>query len=220
MNLSPSTHGPTTPPWFKLSADILKPLITKRNVTQSAHFSAPTASTKAKFKHARSIVKQAVKIARLKWLEIQTDQVKDINLHPKQAWDTTKKLRQGLCYHHMKPRTYKLKSDDGTLSKNDKEHAEIFGRHFKKVFSRQDITFDASVLNDIKNRATLIHLDNKFEYTELQLILRKMQNHKAAGPNNLPMDALNILALKYSILDLDHPNAQPIAFVYHLLSRI
>ena len=47
-----------------------------------------------------------------------------------------------------------------------------------------------------------------------------MQNHKTAGPNNLPMDALKILALKYSALDLDHPNAQPIAFVYHLLCSI
>ena len=64
------------------------------------------------------------------------DQVKDIKLHLKQVWDIAKKLRQGLCYHHVKPRADKLKPEDGTLLKNDKERAEMFGKHFKKIFSR------------------------------------------------------------------------------------
>ena len=41
-----------------------------------------------------------------------------------------------------------------------------------------------------------------------------MQNLKVAGPNNLPMDVLKIISIKYSVLGLDLPPAQPIAFVY------
>ena len=47
-----------------------------------------------------------------------------------------------------------------------------------------------------------------------------MQNQKVAEPNNLPMDALKILSIKYSALNLDLPEAQSIAFVFRLLNII
>ena len=62
---------PHDPPWFKLSATTLTPLITARNSSQKRYFIRPSPASKATFVTARSAVKKAVTIAKLKWLEIQ-----------------------------------------------------------------------------------------------------------------------------------------------------
>ena len=58
----------------------------------------------------------------------------------------------------------------GALSSTDKEHAEIIGQHFKKVFSRQDITFDPAALDGIKIRPVLLDLDKTPELEEMRSI--------------------------------------------------
>lgn len=47
-----------------------------------------------------------------------------------------------------------------------------------------------------------------------------MQNHKAAGPNNVPMDALKILSSQFSIDNHAKPDARPIFFIHELLCGI
>ena len=106
-------------------------------------------------------------------------------------------LRNGLSHHHRKPKTDKLRSKTGNLSKNDKEFTEIFGEHFKTVFSREDITFDPTVLDSIKNHPILIDLDDTPTFDELLKILQKASNHKASGKNDLPMDALKVYPSTY-----------------------
>ena len=78
-----------------------------------------------------------------------------------------------------------MKSEEGKLSETDEEHVNIFEKHFRKVFSRRDITFDPSALDGIKTRPTLTGLDDSPTFIEMQNIFKKMQNHKAAGPNNV-----------------------------------
>ena len=143
-----------------------------------------------------------------------------MKLHLKQAWDTAKMLRNGLSHHHRKPQTDKLRSKDGNLSQNDKEFTEIFGDHFKTVFSREDITFDPTVLDSIKNRPTLIELDDKPTFDELLKILQKASNHKASGKNDVPMDALKVLSFDVSHLDANKPHARPIIFILEMLESI
>ena len=63
-----------------------------------------------------------------------------------------KKLRDRVSYHHKKPCTDKLHKRDGTIFKDDEEHAHIFGYHSRNVFSRQDIIFDVSIFDSIKTR--------------------------------------------------------------------
>ena len=113
-----------------------------------------------------------------------------------------------------------MKSEEGNLSKTDEEHVNIFGKHFRKVFSRRDITFDPLALDGIKTRPTLTELDDTPTFIEMQNILNKMQNHKAAGPNNVPMDALKILSSQFSIVDQVKPEARPIFFLHELLCDI
>jgi len=193
---------PHNPPWFHLSAATILPLISTRNATQIKYFDNNSKKSKLDFTTARNAVKKAVIVAKLRWLEIQAKLVKDIKLHPKQAWDIAKRLRAGLSYHHIKPRTDKLKNAEGHLSKNDKEHVKIFSDHFAKVFSRTDISFDKTVMDNILQRPIMNELDEDIAYSELCAILTKMQNHKSSGSNNLPMDALKVMSSRFSIIDL------------------
>ena len=126
-------NRPHNPPWFNLSESTLTPLINTRNSTQHLYFTPPTPALKTNFSLVRTAIKKAVKAAKLKWLEKQAIKVKDLNLNPKDAWDTIKMLRQGLSHHHHKPKTDTMKSEEGELSSTDKEHANIFGKHFRKV---------------------------------------------------------------------------------------
>ena len=143
-----------------------------------------------------------------------------MNLYPKLAWDTAEMLRADLSHHHKKPQVDKLRNKAGNLSKTGKEYKEMFGTHFKTVFSREDITFDPSVLDSIPNHPTLMNLDCAPTFEELLKILRKASNHKASGTDDLPMDALKVLAFNVSQLNIHQPHAKPIIFLLKMLQSI
>ena len=89
------------------------------------------------------------------------------------------------------------------------------------MFSRTDISFDKTVMDNILQRPIMNKLDEDIAYSELCAILTKMQNHKSSGSNNLPMDALKVMSSRFSILDLiTNPEAAPISFVYKMLNDI
>ena len=67
----------------------------------------------------------------------------------------------------------------------------------------------------------MTELDDNIKYTELQMIFTKMQNHKAPGPNKLPMDALKFLCWRFDIIDLStNLEAAPINFIYNMFNDI
>ena len=68
----------------------------------------------------------------------------------------------------------------------------------------------------------LQHLNDDIAYKEVRKALRKMINHKAAGPNDLPMSALKVMALYANDYNLwyNNPNAETITFIFELLSLI
>ena len=88
------------------------------------------------------------------------------------------------------------------------------------VFSREAITFDLPVLDSVQDQPTLIDLDNKTTFEELLKILQKASNHRASGKNDLPMDALKVLAFDVSLLDYDQPHTRPTIFVLDILESI
>ena len=60
-------------------------LVMNGNTTQVSHFISPTVTLKFAFATARSAVKKAAAVAKLKWLEKQAELVNNMKLHPKQA---------------------------------------------------------------------------------------------------------------------------------------
>ena len=72
----------------------------------------------------------------------------------------------------------------------------------------------------IPNRPILTNFDYTATFEELLTIPSKASNHKASGTNNLPMDALKVLALDVSPLDIHQPHVRPILFVLEMISSI
>ena len=80
-------HLEHNPPWLHLVVKNLSPLISVQNVTQILYFNISISNSKLEFTTTRTAVKKGVRVAKLRWSETQAELVKDIKLHPKEAWD-------------------------------------------------------------------------------------------------------------------------------------
>ena len=74
------------------------------------------------------------------------------------------------CYQN-KTRTGKLQNKEGIYPKTTKSPLKYLETNIQ-VFSRRDITYDASIFDSIQDHQTLIHLDDDIKYEEVRKILR------------------------------------------------
>ena len=209
------------PPWFHLSREILLPLISARNEAQRTWKSSSTdPAIHSALASARSVVKKAVRIARLRWLKVQSKEICKMNVNPRQVWLLIEKLRKGLSYHHTPPSSSMLRRKDGSITASDKEYVEALRDHFATIFSRLDIPFDPTVLDAILQRQIHWSIDDPPTLEELLAVLREFNNHKAPGENGLTADALKALAQKVSAKSINEPHAGPIRVLLKILRDV
>ena len=85
-------------------------------------------------------LKDAVAIAKGRWIKYLVGKISQIKINPKEAWDNIKILSKGFLGHHVKRKSLKFRGKDGKIVITDRENAKIVGAHFTKVFNR-----DASI---------------------------------------------------------------------------
>eukprot|EP00957_Ditylum_brightwellii_P067275 5105458-Ditylum_brightwellii.AAC.1 len=73
--------------------------------------------------------------------------VMDVKTDPASSWKAMRTLEQGLQHHHTANCSIQMTKQDSKKAKMDKENAEVFAKHFSKVFNNPDpLPCDASVL--------------------------------------------------------------------------
>jgi len=135
-------------PWFKASEEILHAAIHRRNVAFNLVHSVPSVDTRSKYVTACKIAHQMVRNAKSCWIKDKCDAINVgfiSGTGVKDAWDFVKILKVGLA-PTRRPHPTKMRREDGALTVNSIEGAEVFADHFNHFYGRIP-TFDSSVLD-------------------------------------------------------------------------
>ena len=80
----------------------------------------------------------------------------------------------------------KMRKVDGTFAKNDAENAEVFEKHFRKLFNNINGTnYEPTVLDELTKIQTDNRLGESPTIAEINYAISKMANEKSPGPNGV-----------------------------------
>jgi len=80
-------------------------------------------------------------VAKGKWIEHLVDDIIDINMNPRRAWENIKKLAAGFIGYHMRTNAMKFRNSSRDIVVTDAENVNLAAEYFKQVFNR-DATID------------------------------------------------------------------------------
>eukprot|EP00957_Ditylum_brightwellii_P011480 868064-Ditylum_brightwellii.AAC.1 len=130
-------------------------------------------------------------------------------------------LKKGLTHHHTQCQTIHMKIEDGRKSKTDEESAQVFAKHFNKLFNNQSpLTCNPIALDLIDQLPDFLHLTDPISLHKVRAALQRMANGKVAGPSGIASDALKSILWRDTSHEKDDPgndDADFLAFVIHEL---
>ena len=137
-----------SPGWFKSNEEKLQLLISERNKALSAKIRRPTRRSIKRLREARRSLKIEISRSKNCWI---SDVCSDINESTaskrgtKSSWDKLKLLQKGL--QKPKPTCERMMcKEDGSKYITSKENADVFKRHFEKLYRREP-SYDRTVLD-------------------------------------------------------------------------
>ena len=86
---------------------------------------------KQKCRDARSNVKNTVNVAKGKWIKHLVDDIIDINMNPRRAWENIKKLAKRFTGHYVWINAMKFRNSNRDIAVTDTENANLAAEHFK-----------------------------------------------------------------------------------------
>ena len=180
--------------WFEFSSDILRPLIERRNCLLSRARASKGCDEvlKQQCRDAKSDLKDAVAVAKGRWIEHLVDKISQIKMNPKEAWDNIKFLSNGFGGHHVVKKSLKFRGRDGKIAITDRENALLAGEHFTKVFNR-DARVDWDHVDRTIQKEILISLAAPLTFGEFVLAIEKLCWHKSPGKNGVSPNMIKAL---------------------------
>ena len=137
-------------------------------------------------------MKNAVEVAKRKWIEMLVKIFSDMKIHPKIAWDNIKTLREDFSGHHVDKSTIKIRNKEGVIATNDEDNAKNAGEFFSKVFNR-DAVVDWTRINETPQRVIRKYLGNAMSFAEFNTGLVKLCRHKSPEINGAYLNMLKAL---------------------------
>ena len=115
-----------------------------------------------------------------------------MNQDPHLAWKSIKTITKNFKAHHIPAKVMRMRRQNGELATTDKENMEVMMPHFTKVFNN-DKPVDWTLLNEIKQKATMFDLNDPTTYLEFSRCLFRMKNNKAPGISGVTVEAIKAL---------------------------
>eukprot|EP00957_Ditylum_brightwellii_P102880 7840645-Ditylum_brightwellii.AAC.1 len=110
------------------------------------------------------------------------------------SWKAMRMLEEGLQHYHTANCSVRMTKHNGKKSKTDKENAEVFAKHFSKVFNNPDLLpCDASVLPLVPTRLQFSTLAAPPDLKEVRATIKHMANGKAPDPSGVTFDAFHAM---------------------------
>ena len=142
--------------------------------------------------NARKDVRDAIKIAKERWVMNVTDLIHSMRFNPKIAWKAIKTLKNGHISHHDFKNPMKFLMPNGSVTKNDSETAETLVNHFTKVFNRT-VQVDMEYIKALPHHEVFYEISSLMSINELSNTLLKLTWHKAGSENCVSPNALKVL---------------------------
>ena len=179
---------------FEHSKGVLEPIIKQGN---DVLYEAKTNGGNDEFmkqqcRYARSDVKNAVEVAKGRWMEHLVNDVKNINLNPRRAWDKIKLLSDGHKGHHAKTNSMKFRDDDGNVAVSDKDNANVALEIFNKVLNR-DVNVVWNYVRSRRNKSRVDKLAEPLSWKEFNCAIDKLTWHKEPELNGTSPNLIKAL---------------------------
>ena len=182
------------PGWFERSREFLTLFFQTRNdlLFQARNSCRNDNFLKQKCRNAKLDVKEAVLIAKDKWVNKIASEIHTINFSLKIAWKAIKTLKNGHIAHHIKKNPMRFKLPDGLFTKTDKDCADMLHSHFSNVLNR-NVSVDWNFIKSIKRFEVIYDISGLMSFSKLNSSLFKLTWHKAPGQNGVLPNALKAL---------------------------
>ena len=129
------------PLWFSQSVLALRGLINLRNNAFDAYHTKPRSKPRRfALQSARGTLQYAIRKAKSEWIFKQLGRVNDGICGAsgsKAAWTAIKTLKRGLG-PSKRPPPARMKLPDGTFASSAEENAEVFAKHFEKLYNSDE----------------------------------------------------------------------------------
>ena len=96
-----------------------------------------------------------------------------MNFSPKTSWKATKTLKDRLFSHYKKKNLMRFKLNVGSLTKADKERADMAHLHFHKVLNR-NASVESNLVKPIIRFETMFEINGLMSFSELNLALNEI----------------------------------------------
>ena len=135
----------------------------RNNAFDAYHIRPRSKSRRFALQIARGTLQCAIRKAKSDWIFKQLGRVNDGICGAsgsKAAWSAIKTFQKGLG-PSKRPPPARMKIPDGTFAPSAEENAEVFSKHFEKLYnSAGESIYDETILSNIPLRATAQGLDH------------------------------------------------------------
>ena len=129
---------------------------------------------------ARRDTRNAIVIAKSKWVRHIAKQVERMNFNPKDAWKAIKLLKDGHTSHHTKYKLMIFRMENGSLTIDEKDRAKGLASFFKEVCN-QKVSIDQEYIKLIIKKSILYEIAGMIMHNEINMCIFKLAQHKALG---------------------------------------
>jgi len=179
--------------WFYLRQSSLRAAINERNMAQRAYNKALKPGSPKPLKELavlqerRKAVKKEVKKAKDELMIGNIKALDGAKANPRGFWEGVSKLKSGLSRHVKKFIIQLFKNSEGKLCENAAENSKALEAHYEKVYNMGS-SMDDSVLNLVRQRPVLTHLECAPNDKEISTALRQAKKNKAVGDSKIPVE--------------------------------
>lgn len=176
--------------WFEHSRDFLIPIIKQRNelLHQAKFQDRCDEYVKQRCRDFCSNFKNAVEVAKGKWVEYIAIEIKLIGINPKKSQEYIKPF----VGHYVQINDLKFIYNNGDIAVMDKDNVEISAEYLKKVFNR-DASVDWEHVNRTKQKPVIEEFRSTITQIEFNMVIENLIWHKALGINGISPNILKVL---------------------------
>ena len=182
--------------WFENDKENLQPLMLKKSelLHKIRNSSDPLEleTLKATYKLACKETKDRTELAKKCWAIKLGNEVNELNVTPKQAWQAAYEIRDGVKGHHTTPAPKIFKDVNGKLATTKEENINNVETHFTKVFNSTR-PFDPEAVEAIPQRETMHEIGEPPTWEEFKRAIFKLKNDKKPGKNGVMPNAFKCL---------------------------
>ena len=171
------------PDWFLDSAEIIEPLLSKRNQLYSRWLSTGLERDKKKFTDARRSARQAVRMAKNDWFKKKAEEAHTGRFSGKTVWKCIRDMQRGR--RGLVPaRLSRVRNRDGFLCTTALEQHQRWREHFTDILNIQT-PFNTMEIEKIKQRPLRQELAKLPSMEDLLDAVDKLKNGKAGGKSGI-----------------------------------